>query len=363
MRKTTILLLQILFFAITILIYKNNVIIFAQDIANVPPQKQLYFQGEIISVDKTKSGQVAKVKAITGSDKDKVLTVPLLQDEKTKQLEYHQGDNVILLKTESAGQENVIYIIDFIRTDSLLILTILFIAIVCAVGRMHGVLSILSMIYSFLIIGQFIIPNIVIGNDPIFVSILGGLLISPVTFYLSHGLNMKTTVAIIGTVSALVLTGILSVIFVGLAKLSGVTSDEALYVQSLVNQDINLKSLLLAGMIIGLLGILDDITVSQAAIVEKLINTSKLSMKGIFFHAMDVGKDHIASLVNTLVLVYAGASLPLFLLFYNSGLPFEQALSSEIVATEIVRTLIGSIGLVAAVPLTTLLASMLMKRK
>jgi uncharacterized membrane protein len=135
-------------------------------------------------------------------------------------------------------------------------------------------------------------------------------------------------------------------------------------VSSFVNQNINLKSLLLAGMIIGLFGILDDITISQAAIVDKLIKTNdKMSLKEIFFHAMDVGKDHIASLVNTLMLVYAGASLPLFLLFYNSNVTFSQAVNSENIATEIVRTLVGSIGLIASVPLTTFLACIFLKKK
>lgn len=362
MQRSIVLLLHIAFFVSVLLLFKNQLMVYAQTPSN--SQKQIYFEGKIESINDSKNGKQLTVVGTSGAFKDKKLQVPLMEDEKTKQLSYEINDKVILLRTESPNQPPVTYIVDFVRTTPLIILTLLFILIVCAVGKLHGVLSIISMIYSFLILGQFVVPNIVVGNDPIFVSIMAGMLISPVTFYLSHGFNKKTTVAIIGTLASLVLTGILSIIFVNLAKLTGITSDEALYVKALVNQDINLKSLLLAGMIIGLLGILDDITVSQAAIVEKLIKTSeKMDIKDIFIHAMDIGKDHIASLVNTLVLVYAGASLPLFLLFFNSGLSYSQALSSEIVATEVVRTLIGSIGLVAAVPLTTLLACLFMKKK
>lgn len=363
MHRSILLILNIAFLVTAFLLFKNQFMVYAQQL-QPGNQKQIYFEGVIESVKETQNGRNVIVRGTSGDFKNKTFEVPVLPDEKSQLQTYEKNDQVILLRTESSGLPAVTYIVDFVRTTPLLILTIVFIAVVCLVGRMHGILSILSMVYSFIIIGQFVVPNIVRGNDPIFVSLMAGLLISPVTFYLSHGFNMKTTVAIVGTVSSLVLTGILSIIFVNLTKLSGVTSDEALYVQALVNQDINLKSLLLAGMIIGLLGILDDITVSQAAIVQKLIKTGeKLTMREVFLHSMDIGKDHIASLVNTLVLVYAGASLPLFLLFFNSGLSYTQALSSEIVATEVVRTLIGSIGLVAAVPLTTLLACLLMKRK
>lgn len=363
MRRNVLFLINLAFFFTLFLSFRNQIMVYAQANQSAT-NKQTYFEGVIRSVQDKETPKTVVVEATTGSFKNQKVIIPLYEDEKTKQLTYKVNDKVILLRTEAPGQQPLTYIVDFVRTIPIIVLTVLFVLVVILIGKWHGLLSILSMVYSFLIIGQFVVPNIVAGNDPVFVSIMAGILISPVTFYLSHGFNKKTTVAILSTVATLLVTGILSIIFVNLVKLTGVTSDEALYVQALVNKDINLKSLLLAGMIIGLMGILDDITISQAAIVEKLIQTNeKLNMPQVFLHAMDVGRDHIASLVNTLVLVYAGASLPLFLLFFNSGLEFSQAISSEIVATEIVRTLIGSIGLVAAVPLTTLLACILLKRK
>lgn len=328
-------------------------------------QTQEYYEASITNISQAQTGPVATVQITSGDLKGETAEVAILADPRSTNSTYQKGDQVIILRTKDGqGNEQLTYIVDFVRTPTLLTLVALFVAFVLFVGRLHGFLSLLGMGYSFLIIGQFVVPNIIAGNNAVFVAIMGGVLISPVTFYISHGIKWKTTVAIMGTVVSLLITGLLAALFVTRAKLTGAASDEALFVQSMINSDINLRDLLLGGMIIGSLGILDDITVSQAAIVEKLLKTAKqTSFWEIFHHAMDIGKDHIASLVNTLILVYAGASLPLFLLFYNSGLSYSSALSSEIVATEVVRTLVGSIGLVAAVPITTILACTVLKRQ
>jgi uncharacterized membrane protein len=251
-----------------------------------------------------------------------------------------------------------------LRTTALVILFIAFILVVVLVGRIYGILSVLGMGFSFLIIIQFIIPQIILGNNPVLIALLGGLIITPVNFYISHGFNKKTTIAIFGTFIALVITGLLSWIFVNLAALSGFSADDAMFVQTTINQNIDMKNLLLAGMIIGVMGVLDDVTVSQSSIVFKLASTNnKMDSKELFFHAMDVGKDHIVSMVNTLILVYAGASLPLFLLFYNMDHTFSFVVNNEIVATEIVKMLVGSIGLVLAVPITNILACIYARKK
>lgn len=361
-----------------LVVFKNQFLVYAQNIApdqqqteqsqsaqNQPAQSQSYYEATITGISQTQTGPVATVQITSGDLKGETAEVAILADPRSTNSTYQKGDKVIILRTEDGqGNEQLTYIVDFVRTPTLLTLVSLFVAFVLFVGRLHGFLSLLGMAYSFLIIGQFVVPNIIAGNNAIFVAIVGGILISPVTFYISHGIKWKTTVAIMGTVFSLLITGLLAALFVTRAKLTGASSDEALFVQSMINSDINLRDLLLGGMIIGSLGILDDITVSQAAIVEKLLKTAKqTSFWEIFHHAMDIGKDHIASLVNTLILVYAGASLPLFLLFYNSGLSYSSALSSEIVATEVVRTLVGSIGLVAAVPITTILACTVLKRQ
>jgi uncharacterized membrane protein len=212
---------------------------------------------------------------------------------------------------------------------------------------------------SFLVIFIFILPKISAGANPVGIAILGALMIIPPTFFLSHGLNKKTLVAMGGTLIALIITGILANIFVEAAKLTGFASEEAGFLQVAKGGAINMKGLLLAGIIIGLLGVLDDVTVSQAAIVFQLKEANdRLKFNQLYQRAMRVGQDHIASMINTLILVYAGASLPLLLLFLDNPHPFSEVVNYEIIADEVVRTLVGSIGLILAVPLTTLIASL-----
>jgi len=171
-------------------------------------------------------------------------------------------------------------------------------------------------------------------------------------------------VAIAGTIVALVITGILAGIFVEAARLTGFASEEAGFLQVAKQGTVNIKGLLLAGIIIGVLGVLDDVTVSQSAIVLKLKEAnSQLKPRELYNKAMDVGRDHISSMVNTLILVYTGAALPLLLLFINNPHPFTEIINYEIIADEIVRTLVGSIGLILAVPITTLFAALTVGKK
>jgi uncharacterized membrane protein len=185
------------------------------------------------------------------------------------------------------------------------------------------------------------------------------LLIIPATFYPSHGLNRKTSIAILSTICALLITGFLANFFLDFAKLSGLSSEEAGFLQTM-NPEVftNMRGLLLAGIIIGVLGVLDDVTVSQASIVWQLkIANPQFTKVELYKRAMEVGRDHISSMVNTLVLVYAGASLPLLLLFNDAAKPFAEIINYEILADEIVRTLVGSIGLILVVPISTFLAA------
>jgi uncharacterized membrane protein len=213
------------------------------------------------------------------------------------------------------------------------------------------------MAVSFLVVFKLILPQILAGANPITTTIIGAAVIVPITFFLSHGLNKKTATAIGGTFFALVITGGLAHFFVQKAKLTGFASEEAAFLQVARQGAVNIKGLLLAGIIISALGILDDVTISQAAIVWQLKKAKKkIKFNQLYQQAMAVGKDHIASMVNTLVLVYTGAALPLLLLFVNSPQPFQEVVNYEIIAEEIVKTLVASIGLVSAVPITTLLA-------
>lgn len=270
------------------------------------------------------------------------------------------GDRVILQSNESPQEGTPPYVIsDFDRRRPLLILGILFILVTILITRIWGLRSFFGLFYSFFILFRLLLPQLLAGQDPVGISIVAALLIVPVTFYLSHGFNAKTNSAIIGTFCALVVTGLLAVLFVSQASLTGLSSEEAGFLLAFMGESLNTRGLLLAGIIIGTLGVLDDVTISQASVVYELRAANpKLSGKELFVRAMRVGHDHISSMVNTLVLVYTGASLPLLLLFLDSSQSLSLALNHEIFAEEIVRTLVGSIGLMLAVPFTTLVATL-----
>lgn len=275
---------------------------------------------------------------------------------------YKINDSVYVEKINAPSEKEVFAITDYARSTPLYILFIFFVILTIFIGRIRGALSLLGMVISFATIFFYILPNILSGKDPVLIAISASLFFIPITFYLSHGINGKTTSAVIGTVITLIITGFMASVFTDLVHLSGFSSDEASFVQTFTHGILNMKGLLLAGILIGTLGVLDDITISQSAVVYKLKETdNSLHFGEIWSKSMDIGKDHIASMVNTLVLVYTGASLPLLILFLNSTVSFGDAINYELLAEEIVRTLVGSIGLILAVPITTFISSYLVE--
>lgn len=299
-----------------------------------------------------------------GSQKGKKIEIEVGDIPLVGQQKYKIGDEVLISFTKDFEGNDLFLISDFIRRKPLFWLFFVFTVLVIAIGRWRGASSLLGLVISFLVIFKYILPQIYAGKDPVLISIFGSLIIIPFTFYLSHGLNKKTTTAVLGTLIALGITGFLAKFFVEVAHLTGYASEEAGFLQVAKQGTMNIKGLLLAGIIIGVLGVLDDITVSQSAVVEQLKKANpKMSHKELFWRAMSVGQDHIASMVNTLILVYTGAALPLLLLFVDNPLPYSQVINYEIIAEEIIRTLVGSIGLILAVPLTTFLAVTILKNK
>jgi uncharacterized membrane protein len=277
---------------------------------------------------------------------------------------YRSGDRVVVDRNVTEGQPDAFYIVDFVRTDGLLMLAIAFVALALIFGRLRGVSSIFGLLVSFAILMLFILPRIVAGDDPVLISVVGAVLIMVATLYLSHGFSIKTSAAIAGTAIALLITGVLAWVVVDGLRLTGFGSDEAFYVQIAREGAVNLRGLLLGGIIIGSLGVLDDLTISQSAVVFELRNVNPgLTARQLFGHAINIGRDHIAATVNTLVLAYAGASLPLLVLFTTFTEPWSRLVNQEVVAEEVVRTLVGSIGLMASVPITTWIAASLAIRR
>lgn len=244
------------------------------------------------------------------------------------------------------------------RGNTLVWLTLVFAAVVIALGRWRGLSALAAMAITVVVLVGFVAPSVLDGNDPVWVAVVAGSAIAFVSLYLTHGFNPTTTVALAGTLASLLLTLVISALFFDLAGFSGLATEEGLTLPLLA--DVNLSSLLLAGAVIGALGALDDVTVTQVATVAELHHRNdRLTVAELITSGIRVGREHIASTVNTLLLAYAGASMPLLLVFAASDQPLGVVANSEVVAVEIVRTLCGSIGLVAAVPVTTVLAALL----
>lgn len=259
------------------------------------------------------------------------------------------------------GQD--LYIADFRRSPALAWLVALFVGVVLLVGRWHGARSLLGLALSLLLVTRFIVPGILVGQSPALVALVGAVAVMLATLYLTHGVSSRTTAAVLGTTAALAITVVLGVVFVDWAAITGFSSEEARFARVVI-EGLDVAGLVLAGLIIAALGVLDDVTVAQAATVWALHDTDpRQGPLDLFRSAMTVGRDHIASTINTLFLAYAGASLTLLVLFSTSGRPLGDIVTSEIVATEVVKTLVGSLGLISAVPITTALAAMLASRR
>jgi len=274
---------------------------------------------------------------------------------------YEVGDKVVVNHSLGPEGESHFYVIGFSRSNPIYWLAFLFVLVVLAVGRLKGARSLVVLFLTFFIILKFIIPRILAGADPLFISIIGSFLILVLAIYITEGFRKTSTIVIFSILISLVLTGLLSIYFSALTKLTGFASEEAIYLIGLQGGNINVNGLLLAGIIIGALGVLDDVVVSQVMLVKELkISNPQSSNYQIYRQAMRVGISHLSSMINTLFLAYAGVSLPLLILFslnHPPFLTFSQIIDNEVIATEIVRTLVGSIGLVLAVPIATFLAS------
>jgi uncharacterized membrane protein len=248
---------------------------------------------------------------------------------------------------------------DFERRGPMLLLAAIFVAIVLLFARLRGALSLAGLAFSIAIVLLFVVPAILDDKPPLAVAVVGSLAVALITIPLAHGGGPKTMSALLGTAASLLLTAGLAVLFTELTHLTGFSSEEATFLQ-LGQADLSLQGLLLAGMVIGALGVLDDVTISQASTVLALRQANpSLGFRELFARALQVGRDHVSATVNTLVLAYVGASLPILLLFSATDLGVGDAVNFEIVAKEIVATLVGSIGLIAAVPITTGLAAAL----
>jgi uncharacterized membrane protein len=267
------------------------------------------------------------------------------------------GDDVVLLDVATSPARYRYSFVDFQRSTPLLWLVAAFVVVVIAFGRWQGVRALVGLAASGLVLVAFLVPSLLRDQPAVPVALAATVVIAFVALYLAHGVNLGTTVALAGTLMALALTTVLAFVVATATNLTGLSDDSAQTLRVTADA-LDLRGLLIAGVIVGALGVLDDVTVSQVSIVATLRRTNPgLSRRFLYREATRVGRDHVAATVNTLVLAYAGASLPLLLFFVQGDQPIGRLLTSEVIAVEVIRMLVGSIGLVASVPITTALAA------
>lgn len=249
-----------------------------------------------------------------------------------------------------------LYVTEPDRMPWLLGLLSLFALLAALLGRGKGMRGLLGTFLSLLVVVYFVVPRVAAGGNPLFYALLGSLGVLLLTIYLVHGVNPKTTAALVGTLLAAGFVLLLSLLFARAMGFTGLASEETLLLRQWGGVD--LLSLYLAGVVVGALGALTDVTVTQAAVVQALAHANpRFGLKELYRRGMEVGYDHIGSLVNTLILAYAAGSLPLFLLLTREPTPLRFLLNTEPFAGEITAMLLGSLGLLLAVPLTTLVAA------
>ncbi|WP_446680300.1 YibE/F family protein [Allostreptomyces psammosilenae] len=295
------------------------------------------------------------IRVTTGPDTGLEITQSLGSDQVITP--YEIGEGVVLAYNPDAEPALRYSLSDRTRGFPMVLLAALFALAVVVVGGLRGVTALVALVISFLVLTLFVLPAILQGSNPLLVAVVGGGAIMLVALYLCHGFTARTSVAVLGTLASLALITLLGWLFIEVSKLTGLTSDEVTLVHGLY-PDLDVRGLLLAGFVIGSLGVLDDVTVTQTSAVWELKHADpSMSRAALYRAGLRIGRDHIASTVNTLVLAYAGAAMPLLLLFTMAQQSVWAVATSELIAEEVVRTLVGSIGLVASVPLTTALAA------
>jgi uncharacterized membrane protein len=338
------------------------------------PQETQFFRAKVFKIDE--EGE----KNVFGRDArfQKVLLQITSGEEKGEEIEIEhgllitlteanrvkEGETVIVAKVETPNGIEY-YITEKYRLPAIITIFAIFILLVLLLGKWRGLTSLIGLGFTLLVLVYFIVPRISSGENPLLVSVGGSVIIACVSLYLAHGFSKRTSIALTSTLITIGIATGLAVAFVAFGKLFGIGTEEAIDLQFDASGMLNLQGLLLGGIIIGTLGVLDDITTAQTAAIDEIKKANPaLTFRELYTRGLSVGKEHIASLVNTLVLVYVGASLPLLLIFTAEGEDntLWLSLNSPVVAEEVIRTLVGSTTLLFAVPIATFLAAYFLRR-
>lgn len=308
--------------------------------------------------------QTLKLQIEDNPEKGKIITLQQGNDARIASIhKYAQGDEVVLDETIAQDNSSHYTITDSYRLPSLFILIFVFFIFTLAIAGNRGLGALVGLGVSFAVIVGYIVPQMLYNQqDPLTVCIIGSFIILFITTFLAHGISKQTAIAVTSTFVALILTYLLSLAAVNLSHLIGLGTEDSYLLELSPGQSINPRGLLLGGIIIGTLGALNDITTTQVAAIFALFKANRdQSLLQLFEHGISIGKEHIASLINTLVLAYAGSSLPvfIFLILNPNHLPYWVIFNSESIAEEVVRTIAGSMGLMLSVPIATFLAAWL----
>jgi uncharacterized membrane protein len=303
----------------------------------------------------------ATVRIDSGPDEGVEVVVPVPAGEGAPT--FSAGDAVIVGAAQDQAIDSRYELIDRQRAWPLFALALTFAVAVVALSRWRGLRALASLALSVVILIVFVLPALLDGKPPLAVAVVGASAIMIGTLYLSYGFSVRTSVALLGTLISLTLTGLLGLLFTTMARFTGLAGESERFLAT-VGASIDLEGLLLAGLVIGALGVLDDVTVTQTAAIWELADADPAaSQRTLFTAGLRIGREHVSAAVNTLVLAYAGASLTLLMLFAVSGQGILDTVTTELVAQEVVRALVGGLGIIAAVPVTTLIAALAVRER
>jgi len=367
-RKIALLFFFLFFMFGAFPVFAQEPLEFPEDDVVPPPIQEEFYKAEVIRVlgenynellGQNSIEQELIARVLDGPDAGKEYEIEFLIPEGVSgKARLNEGDKVVLVK-QTSGEESNYYMSDVYRLPGLWLLLGLFFVCVIALTRFAGVRAIISLGISLSVIVYFLVPRLLSGGSILLVGLFTVFVLANASLFFSHGVNRRTIIAFISTISTVIFSYVLASLTISGMHLFGLGSEESFYLLNIAQDiSVDLGVILILGIIIGVMGVLDDVTTAQAATIEELHKANpELGFAELTKRGFSVGREHILSLVNTLVLVYTGASLPLLLLSHVYQRPAWLMLNSELYIEEIVKILVASISLLLAVPITTVLAA------
>lgn len=356
-----VLLAGVFSFAVPVLAQNEELAIPSQEFMRGRVLEIVEEQPQIESGFDFEAQQTVLIELLSGSVKGEVITLDYIFSSLSfEEQKLNQGDKIVVALVESEGSARQFYVMDSYRLPGVFVIVLIFAALACVLGRLKGAGALVGLAVSIGVIMLLTVPWIIKGGNPLTASLVGAVIIAIATMILAHGVSKRTGLALGATLFTLGLAVLAAMGAVAIVGLSGSGTEEAVFLQIGYLTGLDLQGLLLGAIVIGALGVLDDVTTAQVAAVEEIHRADKrLSGWELYRRGLSVGREHIASLVNTLILAYVGASFPLFLLFaMPDHPPIWVIVNGENIVEEIVRALVGGSALMLAVPIATAFAAL-----